>query len=44
MATEQENIEFYKKEIFNYEKKIKEKKNNLYLSFRKIFRTKRRKS
>ena len=26
MATEQENIEFYKKEISNYEKKIKEKK------------------
>ena len=25
MATEQEDIEFYKKEIFNYEKKIKEK-------------------
>ena len=26
MATEQEDIEFYKKEISNYEKKIKEKK------------------
>ena len=25
MATEQEDIEFYKKEISNYEKKIKEK-------------------
>ena len=44
MATEQEDIEFYKKEISNYEKKIKEKKKNLYLSFRKIFRNKIQKS
>ena len=29
MATEQEDIEFYKKEISNYEKKNKRKTNNL---------------
>ena len=40
MATEQEDIEFYKKEISNYEKKIKEKQIICNYLLEKIFRNK----
>ena len=44
MATEQEDVEFYKKEISNYEKKIKEKKKICIYLLEKYLELKGKKS